>query len=1013
MKRCGVFFAILFFWNLLMGICGNVSSLSAEEVRVFFGAYDREAASRGIYAATLDERSETLSEPTRAADVPNPGFLVFSQDHQFLYAVCGEAKDSVAVFRVEAGLTELNRLTGLGKSVCHLALDPSGQNLLTAHYSSSDFALFALKADHSLDRETQRQALEGKGPNASRQSCPHPHSVKFGVGDCFYVPDLGTDRIMIYQLDAARHAFAPNDPPFAAAEPGSGPRHLCFLPDKKTAYSANELSSTVTAWHVRKNGALEAFETLSTLPADWKSETVNSTAEVACTPDGRFLYVSNRGHDSLACFKVAPDGSLTLREIVSVHGKTPRHFAISPTGRHLLTANQDSDSVSLFAIHPDSGKLEFRSEITLPVSPVCVAFDLMSPSKDAEKELSALRDLKATPSSVAWSAREDYPWTATQKSLPEMNPKDFPDELILARMTVEKLDQLQSFITLGFAMEALSRDDENRDFIREMTSKAVLQHAELLVSRFSSLNFSELRIVRAIADSVLENLKKIQPWNASDPLLNLCYGWMLHYVKTAELKDGTDASLTIITNEDAQKAIHTGIEQAIKMETGFENVELLADSLMARAIWLAEKDSDQSLRDMELASTLNPQMKEQVRDSKLLLFLHTKQFESAMKLIDQRIKELESQALAPDSPNAETSPASDPSSDAEPNAAPEAVEVTENPAMKNSSLLLKLKSLRLEVLAEMQKWSEIVTSADEILKTIPEKTPILLSKFQALIQLQKYEEALEVLNLLIDENTLNAHLYQLRGQVLLVLEKPEKALEDFSQALSIGGDSAEIWELKLGTLIQLNRLEDAQNEVAERLKKEPDDIPLLIQSAALFVQQKKYPTALEQGRKAEAALEKMLKSGAKPDADESSDEEKITESQMVVYQFLANYCLMAGKHAEAVNYYEKFLKVDGENHLILNNFAWVLATSPDDDVRNGKKALELAQKAVKIFPSPGYRSTLAAAYAELGNFEEALKTINQALEEAGDDAELTESLKKEKESYDAKKPIRERTETYK
>lgn len=344
------------------------------KIRVWFGSYDREPGCGGIYAAELDETAGQLSEPKRVAEVANPNFLAFSRDHQFLYAVCGAAEDSLAAFQTRPAFRELNRFSGLGKAVCHLALDPTEQNLVTVHYASSDFALFALNADHSLAGETQRQKLEGSGPNARRQSCPHPHSVWFWEGNRFYVPDLGTDKIRIWQLDSARHTFVPNDPPFAQAAAGSGPRHLCFLRGQRTAFSSDELSNTVTAWHVDESGALEPFETHSILPPGWKPATPDTTAEVACTPDERFLYVSNRGSDTLTSFRIAQDGSLTLLEIVSAHGQFPRHFAISPDGRFLLTANQKSGSVSLFAIQ-DSGRLTFLASQPLPVSPVCVLFD--------------------------------------------------------------------------------------------------------------------------------------------------------------------------------------------------------------------------------------------------------------------------------------------------------------------------------------------------------------------------------------------------------------------------------------------------------------------------------------------------------------------------------------------------------------------------------------------------------------------------------------------------------------
>jgi len=1026
MKRSEILLTLIFSWISLF-----VTPVFAEEIRVFYGSYDAKSSEAGIYSSILNERTETLSKPERSIEVSNPGFLIFSPDFQFLYAVCGEKYDSLAAYSVSGltkteefpKLTELNCLTDLGKSLCHLALDSSFQNILTANYSSSDFVLFSLKEDHSLNSETQRQTLEGKGPNEKRQEKSHPHSVKFGTGNRFYVPDLGTDRIMIYELDSEKHSFTPNDPPFVQCEAGNGPRHLCFLPDKKTVYAANELASTVTGFHVLKNGALEAFQTISTLLPDQKSETPNYPAEIASTPDGNFLYVSNRGHESLACFKVTMDGTLILREVVPVHGKNPRHFAVSPSGNFLIVANQDSKNVTLFKIHPETGKLTFLSEQTLPVSPVCILFGPIS-RKDSELELQSLKDLKPEPVSPNWNLKGDFPWTETMKRLPNIKPNHFPEELILARMTVETLEQLQNFIRLGFEMEKRTEEGENQNFVREMTMQAVIQHAVLLTDRFSSLEPEQQFQLKSIPENILQNLAKALVWSPMEPTLNLCSAWMTHYAHPKKDENGKPQNL-IITNAEAKKFLEQGIEAALKIEDGYAYPELLAKSLMARAITLVETDPEKAVANMEKAGEINPKLKDQVRDSKLLLFVHTQKYDEALKLLDEQIEDLKKLDVnvppaSSDGENTEKNQEDEktPTGEAEENGEIENGDSEEVPGStawikkreeEKASAIFKLQAFRIEILVEQKRWDDVLKETEPLLKENPENEALLRLKLQALLYKEKLEDSIVILNQLLDLNSLDSNLYILRGQILLELKKPEKALEDFSEALSVNGFSQQAWDLKIATLLSLDRMEDALKAIQERLKEEPQNAELMIQEALIHLQKDDYKTGLKLGLDAENAIEKSLKTVPKDDEDQKK---KLTETQKFVIQFIANWYLMAGKHPEAKAYYEKFLKLDDSDVLVLNNMAWLLATSPEDSIRDGKRAIELAKKAVAISATPTYISTLAAAYAETGDFVQAVKTIDEGLKQTENDPTLRESLTKEKANYEAKKPTRERTETY-
>ncbi|MBQ2822871.1 MAG: beta-propeller fold lactonase family protein [Thermoguttaceae bacterium] len=1020
----------LLVWSFIMLVLNHVIPLSATEMRVFVGGYDQKKEECGIYVSTLDDHTLEISEPQRAADLSNPYFLIFSPDYSILYAVGGEQKDSLVAFRVNSSeqiqkadrksnlspLEEMNRLTALGKSVCHLTLDAEWKNILTAHYGTAEFALFSLKADHSLNSEAQRQKLEGKGPNEKRQEAPHPHSVKFGSKDCFYVPDLGTDKIMIYRLDPDKHSFVPNDPPYAEVSPGSGPRHICFIPEKKTAYVANELSSTVTAFHVLKNGGLEKFQTLSTLPEN--DTTVNYPAEVAATPDGRFLYVSNRGHDSLACFKVAIDGTLTLREIVPVHGKNPRHFAISPSGNFLITANQDSSSISLFEIHPDTGKLKFVTEKKFPISPACILWEKGSFAADADEELRKIQELKPENVTENWD-EEEYPWNKTFKSLEKMNPQLFREELILARLKVKKMDQLANFIRLGFEMEALSKEDENRDFIREMTVCAVIQHSEIIASRLSTLELKEMRAVRGLVEAVQKNLEKSKEWNPNSASVNLCLGWMIHFSRTIQKKDAEDTDLLQISDPEAQKLLNTGISLALKQEKAFENYELLANSIMNRAIWTIAENPEEAEKDMELAASINPELKEQVRDTRLLLYLQTEKYENALELLDSRIGEfLETQTSSEKQEKGQVQVPSNENVESEkkdPKAQKQSTSKSWDLASVKKILtadnqLFKLLSLRLEILVKLEKFDDALESVELLLGTAKQKNSLLLQKFQILFNQNKFRESLEPLNEIIEENSIDPQLYSFRAQIYLLLQEPEKALKDIEQTILLEGETPELLSAKISILLEMEKYDEVQKEIEARLEKEPKNIGLLLQNANLQIVKENYSEAFKIGKQAE----EIVNENQADSKDESLKEKQILEKKFVI-QFLANFYLMSGEHVKAAEYYESFLSLDEANALALNNLAWLYSTSPDENVRNGQRALNLAEKAVELEPNSGYLSTLAAAHAELGNFEKALEVIEKALKTAESEEnkeEHIESLQKEKTFYEQKKPFREKTETY-
>ncbi len=351
------------------------------KVRVYVGTYT-DGASKGIYTLDLDLASGALTPagvPTAAA---NPSFLALHPSGRFLYAVnevgdFGGAKTgAVSAFAVDpttGGLTLLNQQASGGDGPCHLSLDAEGRHVLVANYDGGSVAVLPIGADGRLGAATSIVKHRGSGPNKERQEAPHAHSIDLDAAGRFaLVSDLGTDRVLVYRFDPARGTLTPNAPAAARLAPGSGPRHFTLHPDGRHGYAIDELKSTVTAFtYDGTNGTLEEIQTVPTLPAGFTG--ANDTAEVAVSPDGKFLYGSNRGHDSLAIFAIdAETGRLTLVGHQPTLGKTPRHFAIDPTGSYLLVANQDSGSIVVFRIDRASGRLTAVGSPASVPKPVCL-----------------------------------------------------------------------------------------------------------------------------------------------------------------------------------------------------------------------------------------------------------------------------------------------------------------------------------------------------------------------------------------------------------------------------------------------------------------------------------------------------------------------------------------------------------------------------------------------------------------------------------------------------------------
>jgi 6-phosphogluconolactonase len=367
---------------LLAATAPGADTGSAGEYFVYFGTYTAKA-SKGIYAYRFQPSSGKLTEIGVVAEAPNPSFLALSPDRRYLYAVNWKGSetvkgDTISAYAVDshtAKLTFLNKVESRAEMPTHLSVDRSGRMLLVVNYGSGSVAAFAIGKDGRLSAATSFDQHRGSSLVKGRQDGPHAHAVVFSADNRFaFVADLGLDQVFSYRLDPSRARFAPNSPPVTKVSPGSGPRHLAFHPNGKLLYANNEINSTVTVFaYDAAKGGLKEVQTVSTLPSNFAG--TNSTAEIQADMAGRFLYVSNRGHDSIAVFSIDPGfGTLTPVEQVSTQGRTPRNFSLDPTGAYLFAANENSSTVVLFRVDANTGRLTPTGQVLDVPSPSCVIF---------------------------------------------------------------------------------------------------------------------------------------------------------------------------------------------------------------------------------------------------------------------------------------------------------------------------------------------------------------------------------------------------------------------------------------------------------------------------------------------------------------------------------------------------------------------------------------------------------------------------------------------------------------
>lgn len=380
--RCAVVLAGLLFNSATAGL--------AKAAYIAYVATYTNKQSKGIYAFHFNESTGELTPMGLAVETTSQDYLAIHPNQRYLYAV-KEVDESnkhnagfVSAFsidRITGKLGLLNEVSSHGAGPCHLVVDQTGKNVLVANYTSGSVAVLPVNEDGSLRDSVAFFQHVGSSVNKERQGAAHVHCIRTSPDDHFALAaDLGLDQVLIYRFDARSGSLTPNGPAFIKTGPGAGPRHFAFHPNGRFVYVINEMHCTLSVFTFDiAHGILKELQTISTLPHGYKITKEDSAAEIVVHPSGRFVYGSNRGHDSIAVFVVdAITGKATPVELVSTQGKTPRGFGVDPTGSYLIACNQESDSLVVFRIDPRTGKLTPTGQKITAYTPVDIEFVAVS-----------------------------------------------------------------------------------------------------------------------------------------------------------------------------------------------------------------------------------------------------------------------------------------------------------------------------------------------------------------------------------------------------------------------------------------------------------------------------------------------------------------------------------------------------------------------------------------------------------------------------------------------------------
>ncbi len=372
--------------EFLVGLTGTAAAIAsrpqaaAAPAFMYVGSFTGEGRGHGeglsVFRRSGESAPWTLVQLLK--DFADPSFLIIDRQGRCLYSAHGDGTEATA-YRIDQAtgqLTILNRQPTGGRNGVHLAIDATGRWLVVANYATGTVAVLPINQDGSLAPLSDLATLSGTpGPHRTQQESSHPHHCPFDrTGRVVVVPDKGLDKVFVYRLDAARGKLVAGNPPDVTSRAGAAPRHADFHPTQPYVYVINELDSTITVYRFTLDaGRLEPLQVVTTLPTSHTGN--NSGAEIAVAPSGRFLYGSNRGHDSIAMFAIdSTSGLLTAIGWEPTQGKTPRFFGLDPAGAHLYAANQNSDSVVIFGINQATGKLTTTGETVKDASPTTIVF---------------------------------------------------------------------------------------------------------------------------------------------------------------------------------------------------------------------------------------------------------------------------------------------------------------------------------------------------------------------------------------------------------------------------------------------------------------------------------------------------------------------------------------------------------------------------------------------------------------------------------------------------------------
>jgi 6-phosphogluconolactonase len=362
----------------------TTSAIAGDTYHVYFGCYtNAKSGSKGIHISKFNTTTGDLSEPDLAAETGSPSFLAIHPSKKFLYSVGemgtpGQKGGAVSAFSIsqpDGKLTFINQVSSVGAGPCHISVDKTGKMAMVANYGGGSVASYSIQDKGGLSEAQTFVQHEGSSVNLKRQAGPHAHSLNTSPDNRFgFACDLGLDKVLIYKLDPATGKMTSHG--HATVAPGSGPRHFAFHPSGKYAFVNNEILMTVTSFaYDAEKGTLTEIATVSTLPEADRSKTGLSTAETVAHPNGKFVYVSNRTHDTIAVFSCDPaTGRLTLIQNAPAEGEIPRNFNLDPTGKWMIVAHQNSNTAALFKVDQDNGKLSFTGKKIKVGGCVCVRF---------------------------------------------------------------------------------------------------------------------------------------------------------------------------------------------------------------------------------------------------------------------------------------------------------------------------------------------------------------------------------------------------------------------------------------------------------------------------------------------------------------------------------------------------------------------------------------------------------------------------------------------------------------